>query len=72
MRDDRGTAVADSFYFDAGFADEDDLVVFDFTGPRWELVDHQPATKRRVRGMDPYNSVERPQRKQPWLRRERR
>ncbi len=72
MRDNRHAAAAGSGHFDGDFAGDDELVMLDFTGPRWELVDHRPEQKRRARGVDPYNSVERPLRKQPWLRFDRR
>jgi hypothetical protein len=72
MRYDKRAAAADLRHFDDDFSADDEQVILDFSGPRWELIDHQPETKRRTRGVDPYNSVERPLRRQPWLRFDRR
>jgi hypothetical protein len=56
----------------ATIRDEDEFVVLDFMGPRWELVEHRPDRKRRARGGDPYNTAEPPKLSQAWLRIERR
>jgi hypothetical protein len=70
-RDPSGS-VFDSSAFAATLAEDDELVAFDFTGPRWELVEHRPHRKRRNNGSDPYNTAERPQPQRPWQRIQRR
>jgi hypothetical protein len=73
MRDERDRPRSDPgvFAFDPDIDDEE-IVVLDFSGPHWQLIDHQPERKRRARGCDPYNSAEQPSRKHAWLRIERR
>ena len=50
----------------------DELLVLDFSSTRLELAVQRPERQRRTRGFDPYNTVEKPPQKQPWLRVERR
>ena len=52
--------------------DDDEVLVLDFTGSPWALVDHRPQHKGRPQGFDPYNTADPPPKKQAWLRIDRR
>jgi hypothetical protein len=68
---DRSRSTAEHFSSPTTIGDEEGPVV-DCTGPRWELVDHQPERKRPVHGVDPYNTVGKQPRMQAWSRIEKR
>jgi hypothetical protein len=74
MRDARDRRRSDPGVFPNGpDIDGEETVVLDFSGPHWQIIDHQPERKRRGRGgCDPYNSAEQPPRRHAWLRIERR
>jgi hypothetical protein len=73
MTDDSGRSrPGNQHFFSADDDLGDELLVLDFSSTRLELVGQQPERQRRARGFDPYNTVEKPPQKQPWLRVERR
>lgn len=63
---------AEHYFFSAADAIDEELVVLDFSSTRLEVLESHPDRQRRVRGFDPYNTVEHPLRRQPWSRVERR
>jgi len=73
MTDERGRSRPRNQHF---FSEDDylgdELLVLDFSSTTLELAVQRPDRQRRTRGFDPYNSVEKPLQKQPWLRVERR